>query len=43
MPTNLEVFVRIGNLGIRLPTLAGAGALDVERASGGRFGAEPTR
>jgi 2-keto-4-pentenoate hydratase/2-oxohepta-3-ene-1,7-dioic acid hydratase in catechol pathway len=33
--------VRIGNLDGRLVILAGAGALDVERASGSRFGADP--
>jgi 2,4-diketo-3-deoxy-L-fuconate hydrolase len=33
--------VRIGNLDGRLVILTGAGAIDVERASGGRFGADP--
>lgn len=33
--------MRIGNLDGRLVILTGAGALDVERASGGRFGADP--
>jgi 2-keto-4-pentenoate hydratase/2-oxohepta-3-ene-1,7-dioic acid hydratase in catechol pathway len=33
--------VRIGNLDGRLVILTGAGALDVERASGGRLGADP--
>ena len=36
-----EVFVRIGNLDGRLVILTGAGAIDVERASGGRFGRRP--
>jgi 2-keto-4-pentenoate hydratase/2-oxohepta-3-ene-1,7-dioic acid hydratase in catechol pathway len=36
-----EVFVRIGNLDGRLVILTDAGAIDVERASGGRFGADP--
>jgi 2,4-diketo-3-deoxy-L-fuconate hydrolase len=40
-PAYLEVFVRIGNLDGRLVILTGVGALDVERASGGRFGADP--
>jgi 2,4-diketo-3-deoxy-L-fuconate hydrolase len=38
---NLEVLVRIGNLDGRLVILTGDGALDVERASGGRFGSSP--
>jgi len=33
--------VRIGNLDGRLVILTGSGALDVQRASGGRFGADP--
>jgi len=33
--------VRIGNVDGRLAILTGAGAIDVERASGGRFGADP--
>ena len=33
--------MRIGNLDGRLVILNGTGALDVERASGGRFGADP--
>jgi len=33
--------VRIGNVDGRLTILTGAGAIDVERASGGRFGADP--
>ena len=33
--------MRIGNLDGRLVILTGAGAIDVERASGGRFGADP--
>jgi 2,4-didehydro-3-deoxy-L-rhamnonate hydrolase len=33
--------VRIGNLDGRLVILTGAGAIDVERASGGRFGPDP--
>jgi 2-keto-4-pentenoate hydratase/2-oxohepta-3-ene-1,7-dioic acid hydratase in catechol pathway len=33
--------VRIGNLDGRLVILTGADAIDVERASGGRFGADP--
>ncbi len=33
--------MRIGNLDGRLVILTGAGAIDVERASGGRFGAGP--
>jgi 2,4-didehydro-3-deoxy-L-rhamnonate hydrolase len=33
--------VRIGNLDGRLVILTDAGAIDVERASGGRFGADP--
>jgi 2-keto-4-pentenoate hydratase/2-oxohepta-3-ene-1,7-dioic acid hydratase in catechol pathway len=36
-----EVFVRIGNLDGRLVILTDAGAIDVERASGGQFGADP--
>jgi len=36
-----EVFVRIGNLDGRLAILTDAGAIDVEQASGGRFGADP--
>jgi 2-keto-4-pentenoate hydratase/2-oxohepta-3-ene-1,7-dioic acid hydratase in catechol pathway len=36
-----EVFVRIGNLDGRLVILTDAGAIDVEQASGGRFGADP--
>ena len=33
--------MRIGNLDGRLVILTGAGGMDVERASGGRFGADP--
>ena len=33
--------MRIGNVDGRLAILTGAGAIDVERASGGRFGADP--
>jgi 2,4-didehydro-3-deoxy-L-rhamnonate hydrolase len=33
--------VRIGNLAGRLVIITGAGAIDVESASGGRFGADP--
>ena len=33
--------MRIGNLDGRLVILTGAGGIDVERASGGRFGADP--
>jgi 2-keto-4-pentenoate hydratase/2-oxohepta-3-ene-1,7-dioic acid hydratase in catechol pathway len=33
--------VRIGNLDGRLVILTGSGGIDVERASGGRFGADP--
>ncbi len=33
--------MRIGNLDGRLVILTGSGALDVERASGGRFGSDP--
>ena len=33
--------MRIGNLDGRLVIVTGAGAIDVERASGGRFGADP--
>jgi 2-keto-4-pentenoate hydratase/2-oxohepta-3-ene-1,7-dioic acid hydratase in catechol pathway len=39
--SNQEVFVRIGNLGGRLVILTDVGAIDVERASGGQFGADP--
>src|SRR5215472_14626945 len=36
-----EVAVRIGNLDGRLVILTTAGAVDVARASGGRFGPDP--
>ena len=41
--TTEEDLVRIGNLDGRLVILTDAGAIDVERASGGQFGPDPQR